>query len=184
MPELTLYFAEKDEIEFMEFVLQQGAWLVPNLDYERAECALIQSEETFQAYKRRCRLFHILRDSYYCSPLEFRSVEKRRRMIYYVSQRNGGPTIDYVRSVGFREQGRRFISTGFLAHYPTYWDTLKHSMEKAPEPLRDFYTLLATWIKKNSVRIKPVSTTYWVGRHAVEAVRRGVKLDGIRRIKL
>lgn len=179
MPELTLYFSKKDEREFVRYVLEHGAWLVPDLDYRKPKYMVIRTEKTYQAFRRRSGLFFVLRDSYFQSPLEIGSVEKRGKIIHYISQRNGGPTIEFLPSIEFRERAHKYISMGSIGHYPTYWNTISCSMEKPPEALRSFYKFLVKWIKRKSIRIKPGVRTYWVGKHAVEAVRRGVRLDGL-----
>jgi hypothetical protein len=178
MAEMNLYFAKKDEDEFVRFVLESGAEMVPSVHYETPQYVVITSEKLFQRYRRRTQLFFILKQTYLRCALELASFEKKGKRIYYVSQRNAGPTIDYLKSVLFCESRRLHIGMGSISHHPTYWNPIAEAMEKPPKELLDFYKSLQNYVKREAVKIKAATATYWVGKCAVEAVKRGAVLDG------
>ena len=184
MPELDLYLSWKDIREFVDHVLQEGAVLVPDFDYQSEEYTAIQDSETFERLRRKTSLFFILKDSYFRSPFEIRKITKRGRVVFYIAQRSGGPTIDLLLSGEFREKGQTWIRPGFIGYHPTFWNTKAHRNEKPPDSLVAFYNSLVKQVKKGAKRIKPGVRAHWVGGHAQELVRQGAKLVGYEKKKI
>lgn len=120
MPELGFVLSASEETNVLKLVFDQGGWLVPDLNYTIPQYVTIGSYETYLDYRKQTRLFFILHPSYLKSPLDLHSIEKDGRTVYFIMQRNGGPTIDFLSCVEYKEKGKAYISTGSLSHYPTY----------------------------------------------------------------
>ena len=106
------------------------------------------------------------------------SIEKPGGTVYFVRQRVGGPTIDFMGGGLFDESGSRFIRPGYLAYHSTYWNSKKRRMEKAPAELVTTYQALVKAIRKSATRIKPGKRVYWLGDDAKRQLLTGVKLVG------
>jgi hypothetical protein len=159
--------------------LSNGAWLIPDVDYPQKQPALLTSESLFVAARLSVRHFFIIRDDYLKVPLEMRRIEKGGRTVYYISQREGGPTVDFLGGWIFTRGPERFIRPGSLSHYPTFFDTHERRFQKMPKEIVSFFSQLATHLKKSYRRIKPKKVTFWVSSNALSEVERGAKLVGL-----
>ena len=184
MPELGLFLSWRDIEEFVEFVLQEGGALVPDLEYESDQYVVIRDSQSFGQLRRETSLFFILNDSYFLSPFEIRRITKRGKVVFYILQRSGGPTIDLFTGGDFRRSHQHLVGPSSLGYHPTYWNTTTHRNEKSPDSLIIFYKSLVRQIKKGAKRIKPGVRAYWVGKHAQGLVRNGAKPVGYEKKKI
>ena len=88
---------------------------------------------------------------------------------YYIMQRHGGPTIEFLSSLIFEKEDE--IGTGFISIYPFYY---RGNEELIPQQeFRDLYKLFVKFIKKMSVPMKISKRTYWVGKTAIMKAKSG-----------
>ena len=178
MPEMKLFMTEKDELELIRFVLGQECWLIPDIDYDSPRHQNISTERQFRDYRKRARLFFIVRDDILKSPLEMRRISKDGRTVFYIGQRRGGPTIDFLTSGTFIEKDQRFIRPGSLGHHPTYWNTLERKMVKPPAKFREVNKHLSRFVRETARHLVVERHSIWLWTEAEKEVRRGAKLVG------
>lgn len=163
----------------VRFILSNGACLIPDLDYSQKQPALLTNESLFLAARLSVRHFFIIRDDYLKMPLEMRRIQKGGRIVYYISQREGGPTVDFLGGGIFTRGTERFIRPGSLSHYPTFFDTQDERFQKMPKEIVTFFAQLVTHLKKSYRRIKPKKVTFWLSPNALNELQGGAKLVGL-----
>jgi hypothetical protein len=179
MPELSIIFCQRDEEELIRFILSQGAWLVPETDYNEPYYKPICDINAYLGYRNNGeRMFFVISDLYKICPLEMRNTKNPLgKEIFYIIPRNGGPTIDFFNTGAYIENGNMFIATGPIGFYTTYWNTTLQKNEKPPEAMKEFYKAIVSHIKKNSVKEKHGNRIYWIGKNAKQLLNAGAKLN-------
>lgn len=181
MPELGFYFDESDIDDVVQHCVREGAFLVPDRNYDRCAHDEIRDLMEFQ----HCRgaggpnLFYIVSSKYFACPLEMREVLKGGARKYFISQRNGGPTVDLFCPRVFTKNGIEFIPPGAISHHPTYWDRDAQRMVRPPESLRRFYQDLAWFIKQRSTVVRSKHRLFFVGQGATARLASGSQLGGV-----
>jgi hypothetical protein len=184
MPEMTLFLTEHDEDMIIEFALSRGCWLVPDVDYPSPRHVPITSIKEYKEYRARTRLFLLMSNEYFRSPVEMRRIRKNDKTVYYVSQRSGGPSIQFLGGGVFEEKAVKFIRPGFLSYYPTFWNTTEQVTERPPASLVATYRLLQTHVKKSALRGKGTFSVFWLGPESTRLVECGAKLVGFEAFSL
>lgn len=169
----------RDEVELVKFVLTEGAGLIPDLDYSRPKPELLSNRSEFASARVLTRHFFIVRDDYFKMPLHLRKIEKQGKLTYYIAQRKGGPTVDFLASGVFTRDGGRFIRPGMVSHYPTFFDDQEGCLRKAPKELIGFYRHITHFLKESYLRVKPKKVTFWLSPDAQSELRQGAKLIGL-----
>lgn len=178
-PEMDIVLSRQEEAEVVKLALRLKAWLVPDMNYPVPRPLQIRSYSDYEKYRGQERLFFILHASFMVTPLEMHEIEKEGRTVYYIVQKNGGPTIDFLSSVEYEEDGKSYVGSGFLAYHGTFWNPETHRNEKAPEALISFYAALTGMVKQIAVRTKVGARIYWIGREIAAQIERGEKYLGI-----
>ena len=178
MPELGLYLVEEDEYSLVQLAFDEGCDLIPDLHYNSQRYEKISTLEGYRQYRIRTRLFFLVSEKYFCCPIEMCRIEKDERHVYYISQRSGGPTIQFLGGGLFEKNGQKFIRSGSIAYYPTYWNTTTLQKEKPPSGLPSVYNVLRRGIKRDAIRIKPGLSEFWLCAHARKELLDGANLVG------
>ena len=180
MAEIDFFITSDEEIELIEFILNEGTYLIPDCKF-KPELIEIRDIKTYLKYRMDgSGLFFIISPVYFSSPLEIKSVynEHYGRIIYYIEQRSGGPTIEFCNSQIYEKAGVNYLSSSCLGHYPTYWNTKTFATEKAPVALKALYAKIIREIKKSN-QLKTTKRTYWLSKGITSMRRDGLKLNGI-----
>ena len=124
MPGIQLYQSEQDEIVLVTAAVSNGYWLVPDLHYESAKVDILRTVEDFQSVRKREYHFFILHESFLRIPLCLRKIEKNGKDVFYVSQTEGGPFLEFLGGGIFKDKqsGKDRIRPGFLEYRSGYWD--------------------------------------------------------------
>ncbi len=179
MAEFGFVLSKREEEALVRAALDSGAWLVPDVDYKTPEAARISTYTEYEGYRGSTRMFLIVHPSYFAAPLEMKETSKEGKCVYFIMQRNGGPTIEFMSSVEFREAGRAKINPGFLAHHKTFWNPKTHRNEDMPAALLKLYRELSSIAKKIATRQKVGMRTYWIGNVVKDLIEAGKLCLGI-----
>jgi hypothetical protein len=179
VPDTVIYMTEDDQERFIQFALNAGAWLIADMNYPEPKAIRVDSMDRY----KHCRLkmvskFYIQRQDFTQSPLVFKHIEKNGAHIYYISQRQGGPNIDFSGGGTYEKDGHRYIRPGGYGYYPTYWDTLLDKNQTAPKALKEFYSYLKQHLFQCAARLGNTKTKPWVLSFAILAMQRGARLGG------
>ena len=163
MADMNLFMTDEDERRAIAFALQNSCFLVPDLDYDSPKYEMITSVVEYDRYRSRTRHFFLLSDRFFRCPLELRTIQKNGKAVCYISQRRGGPSIQFLGGGLFENSGEKFVRPGDLSYYPSYWNTLESRNEKPSLELIETYKSLQEHIKKTSIRKKLGRSVFWLG---------------------
>lgn len=181
MPELGFYFDESDVVDLVKRCFDEEMFLIQDRNYNEPKYEEIRSLLEFQ----KCReeggpnLFFIISYRYFECPLEMHPVMKDGVQKYFLSQKNGGPTIDMFCPRIFTKNGIEFIPAGSIGHHSSYWNTKHQRMARPPEALRAVYRKLTKAIKERSTVVKSKHRAFLVGQGAIAHLAKGSKLGGV-----
>jgi hypothetical protein len=180
MPGIQLYQTEVDELTVVKTALDRGWWLIPDLDYSSDQVQELRSIEQFKRARSVERHFFIVSDFFLCSPLSLRKITKRGETVFYVSPSEGGPCLEFLGGGVFVDDAttEQRIRPGFLAFSRHYWASDLSQRFQSPPQLEIAFKLLAGVIKKNSLRIKPGKSVFWLGNDARSELQKGTRLVG------
>ena len=125
--------------------------LIPDIDFNDPVYIEITDLSGFENCKSLTRLFYIVFSDYLMTPLEMKQIQKNGQLKYYISQRNGGPTIDYLRSAIYEKNDTVYVSSGMLGYHQTFWDHTKRMNVKRPNSLVTHFNQMKSYIRKHSV---------------------------------
>jgi hypothetical protein len=179
MPEIGIILAKREEISLIEHVFSQGSYLVPDLHYPNPEYVKIRSVDDFLHYRQETRLYFMLHENYAISPLEMRQIEKDGKKSYFIMQRNGGPSIDLFMTAEFVVDDTTKVAPGFVAYYPTFWNTITHQNQKVPSHLLDAHGEIRKYIRSIAASNKLGKRSYWIGREMSRALDDGTMVLSI-----
>jgi hypothetical protein len=171
MPELSTFMTPDDFFEIVSECLAAGCGIVPDRNELVPEYREFRTIEQVRAVAetRLVAGWFIVSPRWERCPLEMSSFEKDGIRQYFVSQRNGGPTIDLCAWSLVGNPARNFVAGGFVSHYPHFWNWKTNQNEKPAKELVACYRTLCSHIKKNSVRVQPGKHSYFVTRRTVES---------------
>jgi len=180
MPSVQLYQSELDEVELIRTALAEGCCIVPCYDYESPEEKRLSTLEDFLGARTKVRQFFFTSESFERAPLSMREISKGGKAIFYIQQNTGGPFLQFLGGGLFLDEatGEDRIRPGLLSfsrHYRAEDLSWQHA---SPPELEEMFKQFLRVIKKNSVRIKPGKSVFWLGKDAEVQVRRGAKLIG------
>lgn len=179
MAELGFILSRQEEEALVRSALDVGASLVPDMDYTTPDAAQITTYPEYEEHRRQTRMFFILHPSYVTAPIGLRETPKDNKRVFFIVQRTGGPTVDFLSSVEFSEAGRSKINPGFLAHHKTFWNTKTQRNEDMPAALLELYRELSLAVKRMAIRQRVGVRTYWVGKAVQKLIENGVLDLGI-----
>jgi hypothetical protein len=179
MAELGILLTPTEERSIVEFVLSKGAFLVPDIDYSSGEHATVRSLSDYLRYRAATRLFFIVHQDYLTAPLEMRQTVKGGNLVYYVTQRNGGPSIDFLSTVEFTENSIAKVNPGFIAHHCTFWNPITGQNEKPPTSMIRLFGEIRSVIRSMAMSAKLGKRSYLIGEEMSAALKSGTKTLGI-----
>ena len=180
MPGLQLYQTEADELVLVRAALEQGCWLVPDLNYETPEAQRLLTAEEYQHLRTKERHFFILSESFVRAPLLMRQITKAGRNAFYISPSEGGPFLEFLGGGVFVDDstGEGRIRSGFLDFSRHYWAADLSFRYDSPIELEQIFKRLARVVKANSLRVKPGRSAFWLGNEARAQLASGARLVG------
>ena len=163
MAELGLILSKNEESRLVERALHAGCWLLPDVHYEAPQPTRISKIEEFDQWRKSTGLFFIQHPSFVKTPVEMTEIEKDGKKVFFIMQRNGGPTIDFMTAAEFEEGGRAKINPGFLAHHKSFWNSSTQRNEDMPPELLSLFRELSAEAKQMARRERVGVRTYWIG---------------------
>jgi hypothetical protein len=144
MPQIDCYLCEADVLEMADVFFAEGATITPDRDYSEREPLVVSTSENLQKFLQRAdlSLLFVVSPKWRRSPLQIKSVMKGRREMFYVSQREGGPTLDIFYLGPRLVDGTVAIPVGFVSYHSRFWNPITHEMESAPRTLIDAYNAM------------------------------------------
>jgi len=169
MGQLDFFLKKTEKIDFIEFAISKGCKIIPDINYSSDSYIVLETSKDFAECNETSQFF-LINDKYTLFPMEMRPIEKNGLRVYYISQRQGGPAINFY-SPNTIEDSNGMIGHGHIAYYPFYYTG--PAQIKAPDDLKTIYNLFVSFIKKRSKRISLPKRSYWVGNSTIESIKEG-----------
>lgn len=186
MAELRIGFVEQDYDALIRWLLDQGAWFVPEGPYDTDFYAVVSDPAVLHPWLIDTFPVFICHDSFFRQPLEMTLTEGGiYQGRYFVSQREGGPAIHFFCGVKAAFLDRKIVPMGYISHWSKYLNHRAGEDEPASPELKAFFRDIASYIRNNGLKLSVHNMVYWIGQHAVRALAGGYKLgiDGVEEAK-
>lgn len=177
MPEDTFLATDAEYDRLIEFVIAEGAWLVPDRHYETSIYEEIRSLSDYRS-RKRCVMYYVLHERWPFEGFSLKEVEnKHLGKGYYIQQRVGGPAISLTYHPERTEPDPALLGVGSIHHFPFYYHINGRVKFETPKLMRDFYKALATEIRRQSKKVRSPKqpSTVWIMAEAIKAVKAGQK---------
>jgi hypothetical protein len=168
MAETGAYLCDQDLLDIGESVFAHGAALVPDERYAQPTYVRITSTETLTRKLKSedsPRLWFVVSPAWERSPLEMDFVVKEERQIYYVRQKNGGPSIDIYYPRPFGTPNGLRLRPGYIAYHREFWNPVNQRMEAPPPELVEEYKRLRTFVARGGRRIREAGRSFIVTKN-------------------
>lgn len=155
MPQADFYLCERDLLDVAALLFGGGGSLVPDLDYKTPDLRTIRDVEDLRRVYRELnpQLFFGISPKWQRAPLTIRGIEKDDRTVFFILQKNGGPSIDIFCPQPFIANGRLAVAHGFIGYHRCYWNPISGQMEPTPEALKDVYHALRSQLAQGGLKI-------------------------------
>ncbi|HTF21331.1 MAG TPA: hypothetical protein VK658_24810 [Chryseolinea sp.] len=179
MPELSFYLDTEDKINLVSFVFAQNGYLIPALQYSEPKHSIVDSTDKYLSFVDQSVLFFIVHESFFDEPLTWSSFTKGGRELFYMPQRIGGPTIDFLSPGAIHADGMRVVGQGSISYYPTFMSSETAQNVRAPKAQDTFYKKLMSLVKDGGISLKLSKRIFWIGNKTLAQVRNGTKLMNV-----
>jgi hypothetical protein len=180
MPQLDAFLAEEDLHEIAGAALAAGCRVVPDLDYDQARPLELGSvDEVVRVRRERGPvMFFLVSERYRRGPLQMRAVEKSGKVVHYIEQRHGGPTVDLFAPLpepAAPEGGAPLLQPGFLGYGSSFWigaggaGGADGPINLAPPELLETFAELRRLLEEGGKLVRARLRVFVVGRHALAA---------------
>lgn len=141
MPQLDCYLCEADVVEIAEKLFEQRATIIPSLDYATPQPLVVLTLGKLREilHDVNVSLLFVLSPHWQRSPLQLASITKGGRKVFYVCQKEGGPTLDIFYPQPREVHGSLAIPAGFISYHEEFWNPSAQRMEPAPKQLIKAY---------------------------------------------
>lgn len=174
MAQLDFYFNRTDKLELAKFLFARSCILVPSIHYRSNQYCELKRLSEYEQYIDQSCLMHILHRSFSHLNLSMDSFDKGGEKVFYIQQRNGGPTIDFYSPGRIVEYGTTLIGCGFISIYPYYWNgDMKIS---STSELKTFYKEVRKFIIERSSVFMNNHRRYYLGLGTSQDLLAGHKL--------
>jgi hypothetical protein len=164
MPEFDFYFNDNEISRLATFIFCKNGVLIPDNNFESESYPEIKDVETLQTYLDDCFHYFLIDRSFISMPFLLRRIEKDNRACFYISQRWGGPYIDFMFFPKFAEDAPLPHKRSNISHYPRFILPSTREELKAPDSLKTYYSDILKYIKSQSKHIEHNGKKYWVGK--------------------
>jgi hypothetical protein len=173
MPQTNCYISISDLQILIEWFLSQGCRIISDKEYAEpkyVEYTTMQDDLSGVLTKPGLKLLFVVSSEWQQSPLVMGKAIRDGKPFYYISQKNGGPTID----VFFGQPvSNRDIGSSFIAYHSTFWNPPSNSMERPSEKLVACYRGATKLLRQRGRFIKVGSRRFILTE---EAERSGLPL--------
>lgn len=173
---MSLLLTDSDREQLLKWTLGEGASIVVSKFYKVPRYLVVDSSAHLGKVMSENQLF-VVHPDWQLEDLVMSSVvNKHEGPVFYIAQRYGGPAIDYLLYPERVEGEKVILGRGSVHHYPHYYSA-RDAGEVLPVPpaMREFYSRLARFLKKDAVRLKGEIQSVWLSRSTAEQVAAGTK---------
>jgi len=180
--QIDFILSEKERINVIQFALKNGCKIIPACHYSSEKYRIITDFDQYLQYSAEEPLLFMVNDKYSFYPLELDFFQRDGKKIWYINQRQGGPTIDFYSPI-IGEKTEKIIGPGFIGIYEYYY----HGNNKITpnSELKNLFKAFKSYIESITKPIVLSKRTYWLGKYtAGQALNGNLKLLPISGIEL
>ncbi|HUO96096.1 MAG TPA: hypothetical protein VMT92_07670 [Steroidobacteraceae bacterium] len=171
--ELEFYSNAVEQDQLLQWVLEQGASLVPDQHYIEPHCVTITSDAELAQWRTTAKFF-VVRPDWQMEPLHLRPyIHQTKGGGFYVSGRDGGPSIELALYRAHRENTEsETLAGGMIGTYPFYC-SMRSSTRMTPNPaFRKFSRCMADQVRRGGRALKIGKRVWWLTAGAWAAAQR------------
>jgi hypothetical protein len=179
MAEIEFILSEKEQGIFLQYLESLKAIFVPEILYPRPEFQYLHDANEAVSIWREANAkegsgpIFLLWDGISTYKLIFRNIVKYGEQKFYLSQKEGGPYINFGPCKYLAEE--KIITSGDIGYYSKYWIEELDDNITVSEEIKSKFNEISKFIKKMTKRIKSKSgkRSYWVGSEALKMLKNG-----------
>ncbi|CAM2010608.1 hypothetical protein [Acanthopleuribacter pedis] len=168
MPQCDFFMEEADFKDIASFFLSQRCEIVPSMHYSKPEFKKLTCIHEVIDFRHswECTLFFVIRRDWIKMPLNLIKIEKESEIVYFISQRDGGPSIHIFSPFEFQKSGENLLPHGFIGLHKDYWDYEREILVDIPEQIKAVYKSAIKNARKSSRLIRSRNRKYYVCKNA------------------
>src|SRR6266567_684025 len=179
MAEIELFAVEEEIVEVVNWLLDRGCILVPDMHYDSIAIVRLTQVSEIQKIAVSTPHFFVIREDLLESPLSVREVATTDKHFFYVDPRTGGPSLQFYWGRHFEKNGRQHLSETWLSYYDLYEDSVTGERKKISRALLEIYFGCGKMIRAKRRKIQPGKRGFWIGPIVEKLVRSGTILLGL-----
>lgn len=173
MPQTQLILTDKNSEQIVTLIFDMGAMLIPDLHYKEPKYEYISKLSQFTKMRGATNIYFIVHEDWIVESLIMREVNHQTEgKIFYIGQKQGGPTIDFGYWSEHIKDNKHYVGTGFLGYHDKFWSETNNKMMSVPQELKTFYKSIVLKFKSDAIS-KKSAQTYWISNDANELIESG-----------
>lgn len=170
MAQIDFFIDDVLEKKLIEYLFSLDFEFIPSIDSEIENYNVVNSFEEFDLWSKKTRQFYLINKNFTTKPLVVKNFVRDEVTFFYISQRYGGPYIDFFLPATFNEDSTE-ISSGFIGIYSSYYGI---NDIQSVDILNSYYRKISNFIKKNTVKFSlKIKRTYWVSQSIIDLIEQG-----------
>ena len=166
MSQIDFFLCKDERIELAKTIFSLELIMIPDLAYEVMKPVILKDIEHYKKYVDVNELMFIVDSKAELKKFVFESYFKDGSERYYIRQRYGMPTIDFLYG-GLVEKSEMKITPGSISNYSFYYSDGGDKIYPSEQD-KHLYSTIVTFIKKNTIPVKLTKRTFWVGKKSIE----------------
>jgi hypothetical protein len=177
-PTTDLFVSDIDRQRILEWIISQGATIVPVRLYSTERYDLIDTAHRISELVDEPQLL-VIRDDWAKEDfLLMPIVNEHVGPCFAIGQRRGGPSIQLLLYPERVKPDGVHLGRGTVDYYPYYYPRVGYVRIEPPDALKQFYTAAKRQIVDRSVLLKKEGQKMWIDRDTLNDVVGGKKLIG------
>lgn len=176
MPNLDFYFTTQEVREILEILLERNYKFLMSKDYIKPIHEVIDSAEKLRGYGNENKLVYIMHEEYTNTLVPFYSFVRDGKTLYYLSQGEGGPTIDLYWPGNLYNQPGLINCSGFL-NLSTYYYVNNEKIAIGDNEKNHFQMIRKAIINRAKSSFVLAKRKYWVSGQVMNQLKEGATLD-------
>jgi hypothetical protein len=167
MAQTNLFLCDEDLEQISNELFLEGCEIVPDLEYRQSKYLQLASWPELKqiVIARQNILLFVVSSRWERSPLEMREALREGSPFYFISQKNGGPTIDVFASRSKGSSGQ-MVGQGFIAYHPQFWNPRSQKMEKPSKQLVSCYSNIVKRLRVSGKTIRLGTKNFLITRNS------------------
>lgn len=139
--------------------------MIPDLNYETKDPKVLHNITDFIPFVDKNEIMFIASPEIDMSSFVFGECQKDSKKYYYIRQKYGVPTIDFLYA-GTTEISDNKICPGSMSMHTFFYGNVGNKIYPSVH-LQDKYKIICNFLKQESIRLKLTKRTFWIGKQSI-----------------